>query len=138
MRSLKNIMVTGGAGFIGSNFINYLFGTSASGQAAFMDSGFTGRVVNVDCLTYAGNLENLSQVDQRFGSGADEKNRRYFFEKVDICDRVQIERILKESLNPSLSGRGSLTTFSRSLLNSSYFLIGINKLTSGMSFLRSS
>ena len=96
LRSLKNIMVTGGAGFIGSNFINYLFCTSASGQAAFMDSGFTGRVVNVDCLTYAGNLENLSQVDQRFGSGADEKNRRYFFEKVDICDRAQIERILKE------------------------------------------
>ena len=52
-RKLHNILVTGGCGFIGSNFINYLFGKSATGQKEFMDSGFTGNVVNVDCLTYA-------------------------------------------------------------------------------------
>nr|HPL19099.1 NAD-dependent epimerase/dehydratase family protein [Spirochaetota bacterium] len=53
MRKLTNIMVTGGAGFIGSNFIRYLFG----------QKGFTGTVVNVDKLTYAGNPENLTDID---------------------------------------------------------------------------
>lgn len=95
-RKLKNILVTGGAGFIGSNFINYLFGLSATGSKEFMDSGFTGKIVNVDCLTYAGNLENLSMVDEKFGKGAPESERRYFFEKVDICDRAEIERIFKQ------------------------------------------
>ena len=89
-RKLKNILVTGGAGFIGSNFINYLFGLSATGEKAFMDSGFTGNIVNVDCLTYAGNLENLAQVEEKFGG------KRYFFEKIDICDRAEIERIFRQ------------------------------------------
>ena len=95
-RKLNNILVTGGAGFIGSNFINYLFGQSATGSSEFMDSGFTGKIVNVDCLTYAGNLENLSAVDAKFGTGVSESERRYFFEKVDICDRAEIERIFKQ------------------------------------------
>ena len=95
-RKLKNILVTGGAGFIGSNFINYLFGLSATGSKEFMDSGFEGRIVNVDCLTYAGNLENLSMVEKKFGKGVAESERRYFFEKVDICDRAEIERIFKQ------------------------------------------
>ena len=92
-RKLNNILITGGAGFIGSNFINYLFGLSATGSAEFMDSGFRGRIVNVDALTYAGNLENLSMVEEKFGKGS--SNQRYFFEKVDICDRAEIERIFK-------------------------------------------
>lgn len=95
-RKLKNILVTGGAGFIGSNFINYLFGLSATGSKEFMDSGFEGRIVNVDCLTYAGNLENLSMVEKKFGKGVAESERRYFFEKVDICDRAEIERIFRQ------------------------------------------
>ncbi len=60
MRKLKNILITGGAGFIGSNFIHYLFNMSSS--ALFGDADFDGTVVNVDCLTYAGNLESLSDV----------------------------------------------------------------------------
>ena len=95
-RKLNNILVTGGAGFIGSNFINYLFGLSATGSKEFMDSGFKGKIVNVDCLTYAGNLENLAMVEEKFGKGAPEGERRYFFEKVDICDRAEIERIFKQ------------------------------------------
>ena len=95
-RKLNNILITGGAGFIGSNFINYLFGLSATGSKEFMDSGFKGKIVNVDCLTYAGNLENLSMVEEKFGKGVSENERRYFFEKVDICDRAQIERIFKQ------------------------------------------
>ena len=57
MRKLHNILVTGGAGFIGCNFIHYLFGLSNSGTALFNDADFDGVVVNVDALTYAGNLE---------------------------------------------------------------------------------
>ena len=89
-RKLTNILVTGGCGFIGSNFINYMFGQSATGSREFMDSGFDGRIVNVDCLTYAGNPDNLSGVQKAFGG------TRYFFEKADICDRSAIERIFKQ------------------------------------------
>ncbi len=97
MRKLKNILVTGGAGFIGSNFIHYMFGKSTSGEAAFEDAGFAGRIVNVDALTYAGNGESLEDVDAEFGFGCkDEAKRRYFFEKADICDRAEMERIFKQ------------------------------------------
>ena len=90
MRKLKNILVTGGAGFIGSNFIQYLFGLSSANGNLFNDADFSGNVVNVDCLTYAGNLESLKDVEEKFGG------KRYFFEKVDICNRPEIERILKQ------------------------------------------
>lgn len=90
MRKLKNILVTGGAGFIGSNFIHYLFGLSSAKGNLFNDADFSGNVVNVDCLTYAGNFESLKDVEEKFGG------KRYFFEKVDICNRPEIERILKQ------------------------------------------
>ena len=90
MRKLKNILVTGGAGFIGSNFIHYLFGLSSAKGNLFNDADFSGNVVNVDCLTYAGNLESLKDVEEKFGG------KRYFFEKVYICNRPEIERILKQ------------------------------------------
>ena len=64
-RKLQNILVTGGAGFIGSNFIHYLFGMSTSGNGAFTDADFSGTVVNVDCLTYAGNRENLADIEEK-------------------------------------------------------------------------
>lgn len=89
-RKLHNILITGGAGFIGSNFIHYLFNMSAVDSGLFTDAGFDGTVVNVDSLTYAGNLESLADVDAKFGG------KRYFFEKVDICDRAEIERIFKQ------------------------------------------
>ena len=129
-RKLKNILITGGAGFIGCNFIHYLFGLSNSGTDLFGDANFSGTVVNVDCLTYAGNLESLKDVDEKFGKGSVSatagsvnavepsattkipstalrdpdtavpsgalSKQRYFFEKVDICDRAEIERIFKQ------------------------------------------
>ncbi|MGN0729063.1 dTDP-glucose 4,6-dehydratase [Treponema sp.] len=90
MRKLKNILITGGAGFIGSNFIHYLFGLSSAKPGLFDDADFDGTVVNVDCLTYAGNLESLRDVEEKFGGS------RYFFEKADICNRQEIERILRQ------------------------------------------
>ena len=89
-RKLHNILITGGAGFIGSNFIHYLFGMSSAEGNLFNDANFDGTVVNVDCLTYTGNLESLKDIEEKFGG------KRYFFEKVDICDRENIERIFKQ------------------------------------------
>lgn len=90
MRNLRNILVTGGAGFIGSNFIRYLFGKSTAGENLFKDGDFSGTVVNVDSLTYAGNLENLADIEREFGG------KRYFFEKNDICDGQEIQRIFEK------------------------------------------
>lgn len=75
MRTVKNLLVTGGAGFIGSAFIRYLL-TKVP--------GFTGKCVNYDLLTYAGNLENLKEV---------EKDSRYAFEQGDIRDDKKVEKI---------------------------------------------
>ena len=96
MRKLHNILVTGGAGFIGNNFIHYLFNMPCSGNSAFTDANFEGNIVNVDCLTYAGNQESLKDIEASFGTGANQNDRRYFFEKVNICDRAEIERIFKQ------------------------------------------
>ena len=57
-RKLTNILVTGGAGFIGCNFIHFMFSD---------ESGFSGKIINVDCLTYAGNAESLKDVDEKYG-----------------------------------------------------------------------
>ena len=80
MRRFACILVTGGAGFIGSNFIRYLFGMP----------DFQGKVVNLDALTYAGNLENLADIDARYGGS------RYFFARADICDRFAVEAVFGE------------------------------------------
>lgn len=69
------ILVTGGAGFIGSAVVRHIIQNTA-------DS-----VVNVDKLTYAGNLDSLLSV---------EKNERYTFEQVDICDRAELDRLFKQ------------------------------------------
>ncbi len=92
-RKLTNILVTGGAGFIGCNFIHFMFSD---------ESGFSGKIINVDCLTYAGNAESLKDIDEKFGSLAvkngsiKEEEQRYFFEQVDICDSPAIDAILKK------------------------------------------
>lgn len=76
---MKNMLVTGGCGFIGANFIRYLL----------EESDFTGRIINMDKLTYAGNPENLSGIEDRF-------HNRYVFCKADLCDRKSIEKICDE------------------------------------------
>ncbi len=75
---MKTYLVTGGAGFIGSNYIHYMFGKY--GDAI--------RIINVDKLTYAGNLENLKDV---------EDFPNYTFIKADICDAETIDRIFREN-----------------------------------------
>src|SRR3990167_10470245 len=69
------LLVTGGAGFIGSNFIRY-----------WLQKHPTDEIINLDKLTYAGNLENLVDV---------EKNPNYSFMQGDICDPEVVEEVMK-------------------------------------------
>ena len=73
----RTYLVTGGAGFIGSNYIQYMF----------RKYGDDIRMINVDALTYAGNLENLKDIEGR---------ENYTFIKADICDKEAISRIFAE------------------------------------------
>lgn len=73
---MRTVLVTGGAGFIGSNFIPW-----------FLEANPDTTVVNLDALTYAGDLSNLKEV---------EKNPRYVFVKGDICDRAFIEALFSK------------------------------------------
>jgi len=77
MRTLKNLLVTGGAGFIGSNFIRLLFSKKE----------FTGNIINLDKLTYAGNLENLKDIQD---------NPQYHFVKADICDSDAVKKVFQQ------------------------------------------
>ena len=72
------MLVTGGCGFIGANFIRYLFSVT----------DFAGRIINVDKLTYAGNPENLAGIDGRF-------SERYGFIHADICDMAAMTEVFE-------------------------------------------
>lgn len=69
------ILVTGGAGFIGSAVVRHIINNTQD------------EVINVDKLTYAGNLESLSEI---------ENSERYSFEQVDICDRAELDHVFKK------------------------------------------
>ena len=72
---MKKILVTGGSGFIGSAVVRHII----------RDTQDT--VINLDKLTYAGNLESLVDVSD---------SERYYFEQVDICDRAELDRVFSE------------------------------------------
>lgn len=72
-KNKKSILVTGGCGFIGANFVPYML-------AKYPDY----KIINLDLLTYAGDLKNLQDV---------ENHPHYFFEKGDICDRKKVESL---------------------------------------------
>ncbi|SDS39072.1 dTDP-glucose 4,6-dehydratase [Polaribacter sp. KT25b] len=73
---MQTVLITGGAGFIGSNFIPF-----------FLEKNQELKIVNLDLLTYAGNLSNLKEV---------ENTGRYTFVKGDVCDRVLVEQLFIE------------------------------------------
>jgi dTDP-glucose 4,6-dehydratase len=97
-----NILLTGGAGFIGSNFVMYLL-------KKYPDVS----IVNLDKLTYAGNLENLESV---------KTDRRYHFERGDICDRSMVEEILNRHAIDTIINVAAETHVDRSILGSAEFI----------------
>ena len=74
---LNTVLITGGAGFIGSNFIPF-----------FLDKNPDAHVINLDKLTYAGNLEHLEEV---------KNNERHRFVEGDIADRVLVEHLFEQN-----------------------------------------
>jgi dTDP-glucose 4,6-dehydratase len=109
---MKNVLVTGGAGFIGSNFINHIF--------AKRDDYF---IVNLDKLTYAGNLENLRD---------SEKNKNYRFIRGDIANSELVNYIFEKYNIKYVINFAAESHVDRSILGSQIFyttnVIGTNVL----------
>lgn len=95
------LLVTGGAGFIGSNFVRFV-----------LDHHPDCRVLNLDMLTYAGNLENLSGL---------EHDSRHEFIQGDICDAGLVEKILKKGVEAVVNFAAE-SHVDRSILHSSEFV----------------
>lgn len=98
---MKTVLVTGGCGFIGSHFVHLLLAKT------------DWRVVNLDALTYAGNLENLSDV---------EPGKRYRFVKGDVTDAPVVEQVFQEEKPQAVVNFAAETHVDRSILDSSPFL----------------
>lgn len=99
---MRNILVTGGAGFIGSNFVRYLL--AAEPQV---------RIVNLDALTYAGSLENLKDLPDP---------ARHTFVHGDICDAALVERLLHEHEIDTLVHFAAESHVDRSILGPAPFI----------------
>ncbi len=109
---MKNILVTGGAGFIGSNFINYILKERDDIS-----------IVNLDKLTYAGNLENLKDV---------ESMPNYKFVKGDICNSELVDYLIRNFEIEYIINFAAESHVDRSILGSEVFfrtnVIGTNVL----------
>ena len=96
------LLITGGAGFIGSNFIHHILGKYPNYQ-----------IVNIDKLTYCGNLENLEKV---------EDHEKYKFIKCDICDKEKIDEIFQEEKPDFVINFAAETHVDRSILDPDAFV----------------
>ena len=99
---MKNILITGGAGFIGSQFVKLML------------EKYDYNIINLDLLTYAGNLENLKDIE-------DKKN--YTFIKGDICDTVLVHEIFKKYEIDTVVNFAAESHVDRSIENPEIFLI---------------
>lgn len=99
---MKNILVTGGAGFIGSNFVRFMLGKYPE---------YT--IVNFDALTYAGNLENLTSI---------ENDTRYRFVKGSICDRGAVESVFTKHAIDAVVHFAAESHVDRSITGPSIFI----------------
>src|SRR3990172_4326753 len=97
-----NLLITGGAGFIGSNFVRYM---------AAQYPGY--RIVNYDNLTYAGNLESLKDV---------EKRKNYVFVKGDVCDSELLSETFREYSIDAVAHLAAESHVDRSIMNPGEFL----------------
>jgi len=99
---MKNILVTGGAGFIGSNFVRFMFKKY---------SNYT--VTVLDKLTYAGNLDNLKEVADHPG---------YRFVRGDICDAALVESVIEERKVDTIVNAAAETHVDRSIVEPGAFI----------------
>ncbi len=99
---MKNLLVTGGAGFIGSNFVRYVLQTQPD---VF--------IVNLDLLTYAGSLENLKELPSP---------DRYEFIQGDICDQSLVEDILRRNEIDTIVHFAAESHVDRSILGPAAFV----------------
>src|SRR5690606_24313994 len=99
---MQQILVTGGCGFIGSNFVRHLLATDPSLS-----------IVNIDKLTYAGNPESLADL---------ESDQRYTFRQGDICDREFIDGVLSEFAVDAVINFAAESHVDRSILDSGPFV----------------
>ncbi|MGE5224773.1 MAG: dTDP-glucose 4,6-dehydratase [Omnitrophica WOR_2 bacterium] len=99
---LKNVLVTGGAGFIGSNFVHYL-----------LDKEPEVHIINLDALTYAGSLENLKDLPDP---------KRHTFIKGDVCDRDLVDRLLHEYTVDMVVHFAAETHVDRSIVGPAQFI----------------
>jgi dTDP-glucose 4,6-dehydratase len=96
--SPRVLLITGGAGFIGSNFIRYE-----------LENHDNSIIVNLDKLTYAGNLESLKDIEKKFGISSGTHEPRYLFVKGDICNRDLVNSLLSgEYFKKEGLGKGTL------------------------------
>lgn len=109
-RHFETILVTGGCGFIGSNLIRYLF----------EKSGYEGRIVNLDALTYAGNRENLGDVEARWGGSGPEA--RYVFIHGDIRDEARLRALFRDYEPEAVIHLAAESHVDRSLLGPEAFV----------------
>lgn len=100
---MRTYLVTGGAGFIGSNYIHYMFRKYNEDI----------RIINVDALTYAGNPENLTEI---------EKRENYTFIKADICDKTAIAEIFAKNEIDRVVHFAAESHVDRSILNPEVFV----------------
>ena len=99
---MKRILVTGGAGFIGSNFVHHMLGKHADC-----------RIVVLDKLTYAGNLDNLKDISE---------DPRYTFVKGDICDAKLVEEVMGAHSVDTVVNFAAETHVDRSLMEAGQFV----------------
>lgn len=99
---MKFILVTGGAGFIGSNFIHHI-----------LEKHPDYKIVNLDNLTYAGNLENLQSV---------ESNPNYHFVKGDICDKKTVTNVIEKYQIDTVVNFAAESHVDRSILGAAIFV----------------
>lgn len=95
------ILITGGAGFIGSNFIRYML------------NKYDYKIVNLDLLTYAGNISSLDDI---------KNNKNYTFVKGDICDNLLVDRLVSENSIDIIINFAAESHVDRSIINPDIFV----------------
>jgi dTDP-glucose 4,6-dehydratase len=108
--SVKNILVTGGAGFIGSNFIRYLYHHYP-----------TYRIFNYDLLTYAGNLDNLRDL-VKLEANKTKASKRYFFIQGDIGDEKLLDKLFAKHKFDIVVNFAAESHVDRSIISSQNFI----------------